>query len=72
MNRNHNKRFLIPFLMVATYLLFNVSSTVLFTIRRQHAWLDDHTEMLLLEAGLSFITVGYISDAICISACKGL
>ena len=34
MDRKQNRKFLIPFLMIATYLVFNVSSTVLFTVRR--------------------------------------
>ena len=64
MDRKQNRKFLIPFLMIATYLVFNVSSTVLFTVRRQHTSLSKHTRDILNGVGWSFITFGYISDAV--------
>ena len=64
MNRNYRKKFLIPFLMVATYLAFNVISTVLFTVRRQSVTLDKHSNELLLDIGRIFVMVGFVSDAV--------
>ena len=64
MNRNQMKKFLIPFLMVATYLMFNVSSNVLFTIRRQWKSLKEDIIRILLSLGWTFTMVGYISDAV--------
>ena len=64
MNRSQHRKFLVPFLMVATYLVFNVTATGLFVVRRQSASLNRHTKDLLLDIGRNLTSVGYISDAV--------
>ena len=63
-DRIHKRKFLVPFLMIATYLVFNVSSTIMFTIRRQYSSLSEGTMTILNDVGWSSVTVGYISDAV--------
>ena len=64
LEKTHIKKFLIPFLMIATYLLFIVSSTVCFQVRRRHPSLDESTKRHLLDAGYICIALGYLSDAV--------
>ena len=61
--RHYTSKFIIPFLILATYLVFNVTSSILFVLRRlPGSW--SSSSLLLLQVAWLIETMGFLSDAL--------
>ena len=56
------KRFKVPFLVVLTFILFNITGTIMLTVA-SYCLFTEHVELILLHSSIFLDIVGCISDA---------
>ena len=61
--RSYKRKFLLPFLVVITYILFNISSMIAFQVRSINGRSEPH-DRVLAQVGSVLMLVGYINDAV--------
>ena len=61
--RSYRRKFLVPILIVLTYILFNISAVIMYQVRLQGGTADPHDNLLRKVAGI-LVLIGFMNDAI--------
>ena len=61
-SNTYHRKFLLPFLLVTTYILFNISAVIIYQVRSINGRRESHDKILHKVASVLLI-VGFINDA---------